>query len=315
MSFTKSDLAISTMWNFRKAHSGEELIDQLTALGFSRVELNYQVRTEWLSGIRRRIREGAISVSSVHNVFPKTLDKRFDTDSVMLGYEDEGLRQQAVELAKGSIEWACVLGAGAVVFHPTEVPLDPQAYDVPLKQLIAAHRQDTEEYRTLHAQMLAARRAQPYLDRMMKSIDELANYVAKYDLPVRLGMENRAMCHQAPIFAEFDLIADRFAGGPVGIWLDTGHAIMMEEMGLQQLPLSDKAADMIVGMHIHDAVDALDHYAPCTLSGPEPGTYPVLAPYRDYILRSPIKVLELSGRLSAEEIVTGTDRFVAQFGG
>ncbi len=308
MSFTKADLAISTMWNFRKAHSGEELIDQLLALGFSRVELNYQVRTEWLSGIRRRIAEGAIAVSSVHNVFPKTLDQKFDTDSVMLGYEDESLRQQAVELAKGSIEWACVLGADAVVFHPTEVPLAPAAYDVPLKKLIAAHRQDTEEYRVLHAQMLAARQAQPYLDRMMKSIDELAAYVTKYGLPVKLGMENRAMCHQAPIFSEFDLIADRFAGSPVGIWLDTGHGIMMQEMGLQSLPLSQKAADMIVGMHIHDAVDALDHYAPCTLPGH------VLEPYREYIVNSPIKVLELSGRLSAEEIMTGTDAFIQAYG-
>ena len=308
MSFTKADLAISTMWNFRKAHSGEELIDQLTALGFERVELNYQVRTEWLSGIRKRINEGAIKVSSVHNVFPKTLDKKFDTDSIMLGYEDESLRQQAVELAKGSIEWACVLGAGAVVFHPTEVPMDPEEYDVPLKKLIAAHQQDSEEYRTLHAKMLAARQSQPYIDRMMKSIDELANYVAKYDLPVKLGMENRAMCHQCPIYSEFDQIADCFAGGPVGIWLDTGHAIMMEEMGLQQLPLSQKVADMIVGMHIHDAVDALDHYAPCTLPGD------VLEPYRAYIDKCPIKVLELSGRLSAEEIVTGTDRFVERYG-
>ena len=308
MSFTKADLAISTMWNFRKAYSGEELIDQLTALGFSRVELNYQVRTEWLSGIRRRINEGAIKVSSVHNVFPKTLDKKFDTDSVMLGYEDESLRQQAVELAKGSVEWACVLGAGAVVFHPTEVPMSPDEFDVPLKVLIKAHQTDTEEYRALHAKMLAARQAQPYIDRMMKSIDELANYVAKNNLPVKLGMENRAMCHQCPIYSEFDMIADRFAGGPVGIWLDTGHAIMMEEMGLQQLPLSKKAADMIVGMHIHDAVDALDHYAPCTLPND------VLAPYREYIVNSPIKVLELSGRLSAEEIITGTDRFVERYG-
>ena len=308
MSFTKADLAISTMWNFRKAHSGEELIDQLTALGFSRVELNYQVRTEWLSGIRRRIDEGAIKVSSVHNVFPKTLDKKFDTDSVMLGYEDESLRQQAVELAKGSVEWACVLGAGAVVFHPTEVPMSPDKFDVPLKALIKAHQTDTEEYRALHAKMLAARQSQPYLDRMMKSIDELANYVAKNNLPVKLGMENRAMCHQCPIYSEFDMIADRFAGGPVGIWLDTGHAIMMEEMGLQQLPLSKKVADMIVGMHIHDAVDALDHYAPCTLPND------VLAPYREYIVNSPIKVLELSGRLSAEEIITGTDRFVERYG-
>ena len=308
MSFTKADLAISTMWNFRKAHSGEELIDQLTALGFSRVELNYQVRTEWISGIRRRIDEGAIKVSSVHNVFPKTLDKKFDTDSVMLGYEDESLRQQAVELAKGSVEWACVLGAGAVVFHPTEVPMSPDEFDVPLKALIKAHQTDTEEYRALHAKMLAARQSQPYLDRMMKSIDELANYVAKNNLPVKLGMENRAMCHQCPIYSEFDMIADRFAGGPVGIWLDTGHAIMMEEMGLQQLPLSKKVADMIVGMHIHDAVDALDHYAPCTLPND------VLAPYREYIVKSPIKVLELSGRLSAEEIITGTDRFVERYG-
>ena len=139
---------------------------------------------------------------------------------------------------------------------------------------------------------------------MMKSIDELANYVVKYNLPVKLGMENRAMCHQCPIYSEFDMIADRFSGGPVGIWLDTGHAIMMEEMGLQQLPLSAKVADMIVGMHIHDAVDALDHYAPCTLDGD------VLAPYREYIVNSPIKVLELSGRLSAEEIRTGTARFL-----
>ena len=308
MSFTKADLAISTMWNFRKAHSGEELIDQLRELGFSRVELNYQVRTEWLSGIRRRIDEGAIKVSSVHNVFPKTLDKKFDTDSVMLGYEDESLRQQAVELAKGSVEWACVLGAGAVVFHPTEVPMDPQKFDVPLKKLIAAHQTDTPEYKALHAKMLAARQAQPYLDRMMKSIDELANYVARNNLPVKLGMENRAMCHQCPIYSEFYMIAERFAGGPVGIWLDTGHGIMMEEMGLQQLPLSKKVADMIVGMHIHDAVDALDHYAPCTLPND------VLAPYREYIVNCPIKVLELSGRLSAEEIITGTDRFVEQYG-
>ena len=309
MSFTRSDLAISTMWNFRKAHSGEELIDQLIALGFSRVELNYQVRTEWLHGIRRRIAEGAIAVSSVHNVFPKTLDPRFDTDSIMLGYEDEALRRQAVELAKGSIEWALVLGAGAVVFHPTEVPMDPDEFDVPLKKLVAAHQTDTEEYRQLQARMLATRQAQPYLDRMMLSIHELADYVARNNLPVKLGMENRAMCHQCPTYPEFDLIAGRFHGGPVGIWLDTGHGIMMQEMGLQTLPLSPQVAEMIVGMHIHDAVDALDHYAPCTLPGD------VLAPFRPYIERCPIRVLELSGRLSAEEIVTGTDRFLQRYGG
>ena len=192
----------------------------------------------------------------------------------------------------------------------------PSEHDTRLKDLIKqkVHLTDPEYYRLRLEHMLKARDAQPYLDRMMKSIEELADYVVKHDLPVKLGMENRAMCHQCPIYSEFDLIADRFHGSPVGIWLDTGHGIMMEELGLQQLPLSRKVADMIVGMHIHDAVDALDHYAPCTLEGKEPGTYPALEPFREYIVNSPIKVLELSGRLSAEEIRTGTARFLQLYG-
>lgn len=308
MPFTKADLAISTMWNFRRANSGEVLVDQLTALGFTRVELNYQVREEWLPGIERRIEQGAIRPTSVHNAFPKTWDERFDTDSVLFGYEDERLRLEAVELAKRSIDWAVRLGAAAVVFHPTEVPLDPQRFDVPLKKLIAAHQTDSEAFYALREEMLAARRAAPYMARTLKSIEALASYVETHHLPVKLGMENRAMCHQAPIFSEFETIVEAFPDGPVGIWLDTGHAIMMMEMGLQALPLPGKVAERIVGMHIHDAVDGLDHYAPCTLPGN------VLEPFRVYIERSPIRVLELSGRLSTEEILTGTERFVEQYG-
>ncbi|MCH5286332.1 MAG: TIM barrel protein [Christensenellaceae bacterium] len=308
MPFTKADLALSTMWNFRRARSGEELLDQLSELGFGRVELNYQVRPEWLPGIESYVQAGRMKVSSVHNVFPKTFDERFSTDSVMLGYEDESLRRQAIELAKISIEWACRLGAGAVVFHPTEVPMAPADFDVPLKKLIAAHQTETEEFRQLQARMFAARQAAPYLSRMMKSIEELADHVTRHRLPVKLGMENRAMCHQIPIYPEMDMIAERFDGGPVGLWLDTGHGIMMQEMGLQALPLSPVAERNIVGMHIHDAADGLDHYAPCTLPGH------VLAPFRAYILASPIKVLELSGRLSAEEILRGTDAFVQEYG-
>ena len=309
MPFTKQDLALSTMWNYRKASNGEELMDQLMALGFTKTELNYRVKPEWLPGIERYIKAGHIRAVSVHNVFPETKDERFGTDSVLLGYADESLRSQAVELSKRSIDWACRLGAGAVVFHPTEVPLPPEQYDVPLKKMIAAHETDGEAYQALRAEMIEKRKAAPYLSQTLKSIEELCDYVTKNHLPIRLGMENRAMCHQAPIFSEFEIIAERFEGSPAGIWLDTGHAIMMMEMGLQSLPLSERVRRNIVGMHIHDAVDGLDHYAPCTLPGD------VLAPFREYIQASPIKVLELSGRLAAQEILTGTDRFVAQYGG
>ena len=308
MSFTRKDLSISTMWNFRKANSGQELLDQLLALGFSKVELNYQVKAEWLPGIEQYVQDGLVKISSVHNVFPKVLDDRFDTDSLMLGYQDESLRRQAVELSKGSIDWAVRLGASAVVFHPTEVPLPPQQFDRPLKKFIADHRTQDPAFLALQQEMLAARQPGPYLSQMMKSIHELADYVVKQGLPVKLGMENRAMCHQIPIYPEFDLIVREFSGGPVGIWLDTGHGIMMQEMGLQALPLSREVKQAIVGMHIHDAAGGLDHYAPCTLPGN------VLEPFRECIEACPIRVLELSGRLSAEEIREGTEKFLQQYG-
>ena len=278
------------------------------ALGFVKTELNYRIRPEWLPAIERIISSGAMTAVSVHNVFPETKDERFGTDSVLLGYEDETLRAKAVEYGKQSIDHACRLGAKAVVFHPTEVPLDPKQYDVPLKKLIAAHREDSEEYIRLRTRMLAVRLSTPYLSRTLRSIEELCSYVVKNGLKIRLGMENRAMCHQVPIFSEFDIIAERFDNSPAGIWLDTGHAIMMIEMGLQQLPLSPLVKRNIVGMHIHDAADGLDHYAPCTLPGN------VLEPFREYISVSPIKVLELSGRLSAEEILKGTEQFLDDYG-
>ena len=308
MPFQMKDLSMSTSWNFRKANSGRELIDQLLAFGFSQVELNYQVKAEWLPEIYEIVKRGEVKISSVHNVFPKTYDEAYGTDSVLLGYEDETKRAEAVRLGKISIDHAAALGAKAVVFHPTEVPLGPEKYDKPLKKLIASGRRDSEEFETLVTEMRQKRFALPYLSQMMKSIEELVTYVEQNRLPVKLGMENRAMCHQIPWYSEFELIAERFDGSPAGIWIDTGHGIMMQEMGLQTLPLKPIVARNLVGMHIHDAANALDHYAPCTLPGN------VLEPFRRYIENSPIKVLELSGRLSTEEIKKGTSEFLARFG-
>lgn len=309
MRFTQSDLAISTMWNYKKASCGDELIDQLLALGFARVELNYQVRAQWLPDITKRVRAGDVSVVSVHNVFPKVDDdEHFGTDSLLLGHTDESLRRRAVELCMRGIDHACALGAGAVVFHPTQAALAPEAFDIPMKRLVKEKKTGTPEFAALQSALLRARNAAPHIAQTRRSIGELCDYVVKNALPVRLGMENRAMCQQIPLYSEFDALLSGFEGSPAGVWLDTGHGIMMQELGLQTLPLSHKAKSNLVGMHIHDAADGLDHYAPCTLPGD------VLAPFREYIDSAPIRVLELSGRLSADDIARGTAAFVARYG-
>ncbi len=302
---TLNDLSLSTMWNYPHAKSGGEMVDSITAMGFGQIEFNYQVKGEFIPAIEDRIKEGKVRASSIHNVFPKVADERFNTDSVLLGFQDEVLRREAVRLSQCSIDWAAKLGAKAVVFHPTEVPLEPMAFDRPLKYLISQDKQNTEEYRAVFQKLLVARQAQPYLDALKRSLEELCEYVVQKGYQVYLGMENRSMCHQIPIYPEFEAIMKDFSGSPVKLWFDTGHGIMMKEIGLQAWPLRPEIQKEIVGVHIHDAAKGRDHFPPGMLDGD------VLAPYMDIILNAPIKVLELSSRYPAKDIVKGANALIA----
>ena len=100
------------------------MIEEIKELGFRHVEFNYNVTEEMMKTIEPMIEKGEIGVSSVHNVFPFIDDKDYDTDSVMLGFDDEVKRKRSVELLIRSMEYANRYGAKAVVVHPGEVPFE-----------------------------------------------------------------------------------------------------------------------------------------------------------------------------------------------
>lgn len=301
-----SDFALSTMWNYPRAATGLELIRSIADAGFSKVELNYQVREELLPEALSLLENGVLEVVSLHNVFPKVRDKRFDTDSLLLGYPDEELRLESVRLTKRTVDWAARLGAAAVVVHPTEVPLDPDEFDRPLKQLLREGRRDSAEYGELLGRLLEKRQTAPYLEALKKSLDELCGYIAQGNLKVSIGLENRSMCHQIPLFQEFEAIFSALRGGSIGIWLDTGHGIMMEELGLQRMPLPEALRKRVLGLHIHDAREGRDHYPP-GMTGNS-----ALASYYGLIAEAPLKVLEISSRFSVGEVSAGARWLAAQ---
>lgn len=301
---TRKQLSLSTMWNYPWAKNGEGMIRSIHDLGFGGVELNYQVKPEFLPGIQAALSSTGLLVSSIHNVFPKVTDQRFGTDSVLLGSLEEDLRRQAVELTKGSIDWAWRLGAKAVVIHPSEVPLDPAAYDLPLKKLLQQGEVQSPEYQQLLEKLMSARQAKPYLEALRNSLVELSDYIAQKGYAVFLGLENRSMVHQIPLLDEYLVLEDLMQQLPVKIWLDSGHAIMMAELGLQQLPLADSLRKYVKGMHLHEAVLGKDHYPPGSLPG-DP-----LADFLPLFLASPVKVLEISSRVPAEELIQGVDWLV-----
>ena len=74
------------------------------------------------------------------------------------------------------------------------------------------------------------RNSSRFLDRLLKSIDECTRTAER--LGVTLCMENRSDPHQLPDLEEMWRVFEVFEGAPVGFWLDLGHTVRQERLGL-----------------------------------------------------------------------------------
>jgi sugar phosphate isomerase/epimerase len=260
----KGEYSFSTCWNIKRHTVGREMIEEIKALGFRYVELNYNVTEELMKTIEPMIEKGEIGISSVHNVFPFIDDKDYDTDSVLLGYDDEVRRKRSVELLIRSMEYAVRYGAKAVVVHPGEVPFSYNI-DSELKKLYRDHGKDSSEYQKLWNEMYERReRLSPiYTKRIQDSLEEVSNHAAKRGWSVAIGIETRARCYQMPTLMEAGTICNNLKGSPVALWYDIGHAMMMERMGLyDNLKDLQEVKRYIYGVHIHETLELSDHWCP-----------------------------------------------------
>jgi sugar phosphate isomerase/epimerase len=290
------------MWNYMKSSHGAELLHQILDLGFHKVELNYRISREMLATMEPMIAKGRIGVSSIHNVFPRVDDPAFDTDSLLLGYPDPELRRMAVELTKQSVDYAQRLGAAVVVIHPGEIPVsEVDHYDRSLKQLYRGGKKDTPEYAKLFAEMLDYRsqRSPCHVELIRQSLTEICEYIGRKNYAVKLGIENRAMCHQIPDFNEAGQLLEALRELPVYFWYDIGHGLVLENLGLfNNLAGVLGLVDQTIGIHIHDAIGVEDHWAPYLHSNH-------LDDFLGLIAKIPVKVLELGAKNSAADIDKG----------
>ncbi|GAS85415.1 sugar phosphate isomerase/epimerase family protein [Paenibacillus amylolyticus] len=296
----KGIYSFSTCWNIRKHTVGEDMTREITDLGFRRVELNYNVTKEMLKTIEPMIERGDIGVSSVHNTFPHDPDPDYGTDSILLGFEDEVKRKRAIELLVESAEYAQRYGGEAVVVHPGEVPF-PQDISKDLGKLYNEEGPDSPKYRSKWAELMERREAlsSGYVEKIIASLDEVCNRAAAKGLDVRFGIETRSRPQQIPTLAEAKTIITALKGAPVGIWYDTGHAIMMDRLGLyDSVGEMQGLMDDIVGVHIHETLGLSDHWCPYVHSK-DMNFYDAYLPM---IRRAQVKVYELKSVCKPEEI-------------
>ncbi|MCW3795438.1 sugar phosphate isomerase/epimerase [Paenibacillus sp. LS1] len=308
----KGIYSFSTCWNIRKHDVGEDMIREIADLGFRRVELNYNVTKEMLKTIEPMIERGDIGVSSVHNTFPHDPDPDYGTDSILLGFEDEVKRKRAIELLVESAEYAQRYGGEAVVVHPGEVPF-PQDISKDLGKLYNEEGPDSPKYRSKWAELMERREAlsSGYVEKIIASLDEVCNRAAAKGLDVHFGIETRSRPQQIPTLAEAKTIITALKGAPVGIWYDTGHAIMMDRLGLyDSVGEMQGLMDDIVGVHIHETLGLSDHWCPYVHSK-DMNFYDAYLPM---IRRAQVKVYELKSACKPEEIHESHDLLLKKLG-
>ena len=251
--------SLSTMWAIQNFDHLEDFFIAAGQYGYDKIELNHQISPAMLEGIDlERYR-----FSSVHEPCPTALSTdELKSRDWQISSPDEQNRARGVESIKRSIDLAHQLNAPVVVVHGGQIP-DPLNRERQLRRLYRAGQKDSEAYAALKREMTAEREAAsgPHLEAVKRSLASLLDYAAP--LKVRLGLENRFHYMDIPSPDEMAQLLALGAPEALGFWLDTGHALVLERLGLfAQAEWLERFSGRIVGIHLHDVTGIDDHGAP-----------------------------------------------------
>ena len=294
-------LGMSTSWNAAAASSGRQIVEEIKALGFETIEVDYRITAEAATDILVAVRRGEIVVSSAHNFTPLAPGEKPSSSGghkLQLTSLDEAERQRAVDLTLVSAEFAQQLGARALVLHLGETGLG-RGYVKELVEIIRTKGANSAEASALRERVIEerARQASPYIDAGVHSLLDVLGMTRNSGLIVCL--ENRYHYHQIPLPDEVLEIMRRIPTPRLKYWHDLGHAHVLEVLGFQpHLPALRLLKDHVYGMHIHDSVFTSDHKAPGT-GEIDFGAVLSEAP------AAALKVLELAPSVTRDEIATG----------
>lgn len=303
-------LALSTSWNSFRHTEGESLISEVKKLGFKQVELNFKLNSLIVDQVASLVDKGEIEVVSVHNFCPAPEGVSPDQalpDYYSVSSLDESQRRQAIEQTKKTIDAALRLNARAVVLHCGRVEIPDLT--VELIHLYSNGLKNDKEYQDLFSRMLKEREDTrgPFLANALRSLEELDAYAKNKG--ISLGIENRFYYREIPNFQEIDNILETFEGSTIAYWHDTGHAQVLDNLGLnKQMDYLENYGSRLLGIHLHDVVGGRDHKAP--LQGDI--DFNMFTPY---INKETLSVIEAHHPANSEDIVKAREYLSSIFDG
>jgi sugar phosphate isomerase/epimerase len=261
--------SLSTNWNSRRHEAGEELVDEILALGFDALELGYHMTEELAKGIRRRIDEGAIAADSVHAYCPVPFNAPHGYPELhLLASLDEDERAMASILIGRTLTFAASMGARAVVLHAGRIFLNSFFGDLGTQTLLNVFNAEDASARERYLRHLEkarrrrAARAEKYFDGFCRSLDTL---LPKFEAAgVALCLENLPSIEAFPDETEMAVLKRRFATPALAYWHDLGHGQVRENLlWCDHAGVARALLPFTRGVHIHDVRPPVnDHLAP-----------------------------------------------------
>lgn len=263
--------ALSTNWNNSRLDDGAAIADEAIELGFDALELGFRTMPEQLAGFKSRLDQ--IPVESVHAYSPVPIGAPSGHPELhQLAHHDPDERALARLLMRKTIACAADFGAKVVVTHAGYVDLDGWFINCSaevLRTLLKGKDGKQDVNRPVYRKYLAkalkrrAKRGKKLLEDFKQSFDEILPDLEKSG--VTLALENLPRLEGFPNADEAEQLMKDYAGAPLKLWFDTGHA-RVRESHLWSSPtteLATRVAPHVCGMHLNDVVDYHDdHHAP-----------------------------------------------------
>ncbi len=301
-------LAFSTCWNSGRHTEGDEMLREIKALGFDRVELGHGIRISLMPGIQEMYDAGEIEFSSLHNFCPLPVEvMHASPDCYLLSSAYTKERDRALKQTFQTIDFAARLGAPFVILHLGEIPIGPVT-----DSLISLTKQGRLLSRKFVQKKLEAVKkreaaAGPYVDRVRAALRSISDYAR--EKKIRLGLEGRRGYEEIPSERELPGLLQELDPAVCGYWHDLGHIQIKENLFfIDHAEWVKEMAPRTFGCHVQDCIwPAQDHQVPFAGDVDLKRLVPMLP--KDCEM-----VWELSPRKTAVEIRRGLDKWRETFG-